>query len=62
VLLFCLAISRRLKAEKVIAEFVNDDSLVTQKLYSHWRLVVTVLIPLLIVVCLGLALLGFFLN
>lgn len=62
VLMFCLAVSRRIKAEKMIAEFVNDDSLVTQKLYSHWRVVVTVLIPALIVVCLGLALVGFFLH
>lgn len=62
VLMFCLAVSRRIKAEKMIAEFVNDDSLVTQKLYSHWRMVVTVLIPALIVICLALALIGFFLH
>ena len=62
VLMFCLAVSRRIKAEKMIAEFVNDDSLVTQKLYSHWRMVVTVVIPALIVVCLAPALIGFFLH
>jgi len=56
VLAFCLAVTRRLKPERVIAEFVNDDSLVTQRLYSHWRFVVTILAPVTIVICLALAL------
>lgn len=56
VLAFCLAISKKLKADPVMAEFVNDDSLITQALYSHWRLVIRVIAPLAIVISLGLSL------
>jgi NSS family neurotransmitter:Na+ symporter len=51
VLAFCLALSKKLKASPAIKEFINDDSLVTQTLYSHWRFAVRVLIPSVIVVC-----------
>jgi NSS family neurotransmitter:Na+ symporter len=56
VLAFCLALSRKLKAAPAINEFVNDDSLVTQTLYSHWRLVVRVIAPVIIVASLLVAL------
>lgn len=59
VLAFCLALSRKLKAKPAIKEFVNDDSLVTQTLYSHWRLVVRWIAPLVISVCLAIALVAF---
>lgn len=59
VLAFCLALSRKLKASPAINEFVNDDSLVTQTLYSHWRLVVRVIAPTLITLSLGAALVAF---
>jgi hypothetical protein len=50
-LAFCLALSKKLKAAPAIREFVNDDSLVTQTLYSHWRFAIRVLIPSVIAVC-----------
>ncbi|MDX9731162.1 MAG: sodium-dependent transporter [Bdellovibrionales bacterium] len=59
VLAFCLALAKKLKAEPAIAEFVNDDSLVTQKLYSHWRFVVRFVIPAIIVISLSIALVKF---
>lgn len=55
VLMFCLAVSKKLKDKPAIAEFVNDDSLVTQTLYSHWRFVVRFLAPVVIIACLALA-------
>ena len=61
VLAFCLALSKKLKAKPAIAEFVNDDSLVTQTLYSHWRLIVRVIAPTIIIASLLFAL-GAFLN
>lgn len=55
VLAFCLALSKKLKAQPAINEFVNDDSLVTQTLYSHWRVVVRFIAPFVIIVSLLLA-------
>lgn len=58
VLAFCLALSKKLKAAPAVREFVNDDSLVTQMLYSHWRFAIRVLIPSVIVVCVMTSLLA----
>jgi neurotransmitter:Na+ symporter, NSS family len=59
VLAFCLALSKKLKAKPAINEFVNDDSLVTQTLYSHWRLIVRVIAPLVISISLAMAFVAF---
>ncbi len=56
VLAFCLALSKKLKTAPAVKEFINDDSLVTQTLYSHWRLIVRVIAPLVIVTSLLFAL------
>lgn len=48
VLAFCLALAKKLKTAPAINEFVNDDSLVTQTLYSHWRLVIRFIAPAVI--------------
>lgn len=56
VLAFCLALSKKLKTAPAVKEFINDDSLVTQTLYSHWRLIVRVIAPLVIITSLLLAL------
>lgn len=55
VLAFCVAVAKKLKAGPATAEFVNDDSLVTQALYSHWRFVIRYLAPATIVLSLVLA-------
>ena len=60
VLAFCLALSKKLKAAPAIHEFVNDDSLVTQTLYSHWRFAIRFLIPSIIVMCVMTSLLASF--
>ena len=59
VLAFCLALSKKLKPKPAIAEFVNDDSLVTQTLYSHWRLVIRFIAPVIILGSFALAGLAF---
>lgn len=50
--------ARKLKRDKVEAEFVNDESVATQTLYSHWFFVIKWLAPILILGSLALALLG----
>jgi SNF family Na+-dependent transporter len=58
VLAFCLALSKKLKAKPAIGEFINDDSLVTQTLYSHWRFAIRVFTPWVITLCLMIALMA----
>jgi NSS family neurotransmitter:Na+ symporter len=36
---------KRLKAERIESEFINDDSIATRKLYSHWLFVMHWLAP-----------------
>lgn len=59
VLMFCLALAKKLKAGPAIQEFVNDDSLVTQTLYSHWRFIVRFIAPIIIAASLVIALVAF---
>ena len=40
-----LAVALGLKPEDVQAEFVNDDSIATRKLYSHWVFALKWLVP-----------------
>jgi NSS family neurotransmitter:Na+ symporter len=49
----------RLKAEKTEAEFINDDSITTRKLYSHWLFVMRWLAPIVIISAFVMALWGF---
>lgn len=62
VLAFCLAISKKLKAKPAINEFVNDESLVTQTLYSHWRFIVRYVAPTIITASLLIALIAFLVD
>ena len=52
--------ARKLKRERAEAEFVNDESIATQTLYSHWLFVMKWVAPILILGSLALALLGLF--
>lgn len=54
-----LAIGKKLNAERVREEFLNDDSITTVKLYSHWIFVLRYLAPTLIVAALLIAGWGF---
>ncbi len=49
------AVSSRLLRDRVEAEFVNDDSIATRKLYSHWLFAIRWLVPGVIVTSLLLA-------
>lgn len=62
VLAFCLALSKKLRTRPAVLEFVNDDSLVTQTLYSHWRFTVRYVAPIVIISCLLLAFAAFCLE
>ena len=53
------AVSKRLAPEKVEQEFINDDSIATRKLYSHWKFVMRWLAPGLILFAFATALIGF---
>ncbi|MCM2283095.1 MAG: sodium-dependent transporter, partial [Bdellovibrionaceae bacterium] len=57
---FSFAVAWRLKRELKRAEFVNDDSLTTIKMYSHWIVVTTWLAPVLILIAMLLGVLGLF--
>lgn len=58
VLAFCLAISKELKSDIAVKEFINDDSIVTKTLYSHWRLAIKFIVPLVIILCFVLSLMA----
>jgi len=49
------AVSRRMKTEEVEAEFINDASIATKKLYSHWLFAMRWLAPLVILTAFALA-------
>ena len=55
-----VAVSSRLKEETVRSEFVNDESIATQKLYSHWIFVMRWIAPGAIILSFVLAGWGFF--
>ncbi|MES2963034.1 MAG: sodium-dependent transporter [Bdellovibrionota bacterium] len=51
-------IARKLRRDKAEAEFVNDESVATQTLHSHWLFIIRWLAPILIIGSLVLAGLG----
>jgi NSS family neurotransmitter:Na+ symporter len=56
-----LAVSRRLpktQVDRLENEFVNDDSIATRKLYSHWLFAIRWLAPALIVLAFAVAVIG----
>jgi NSS family neurotransmitter:Na+ symporter len=53
------AVSKRLAPAQVESEFVNDDSIATRKLYSHWKFVLRWMAPTLILFAFAVALIGF---
>jgi neurotransmitter:Na+ symporter, NSS family len=55
VLGIALAIASRIRTEQVEKEFVNDASIATTKLYSHWLFIVRWLAPAMIIVAFALA-------
>ena len=57
-----LAIAVGLKSALVEAEFVNDDSIATRKLYSHWVFVLKYLVPFVIVSAFAFAIWGLVRN
>jgi NSS family neurotransmitter:Na+ symporter len=57
---FSLAVSFGLRNELKRAEFVNDDSLTTIKLYGHWIAVVCWIAPVVILFAFALGLWGIF--
>ncbi len=56
-LFLVIVISRRLRGDLIRKEFVNDESIATEKLFSHWTFAITWLVPLIIT---GALLLGIF--
>lgn len=54
-----VAVSLRLKPERIREEFINDESLATQKLFSHWVFVLRWIVPGAIVFAFALAFVGF---
>jgi NSS family neurotransmitter:Na+ symporter len=57
-----IAVSIRLKPERIRAEFVNDESFATQKLFSHWLFVVRWVVPATILVAFVTAFVGLWLR
>ena len=55
-------LARYLKDERTADEFVNDESLATHKLYSHWIFGVKWVAPVVIVGAFVLAAVGFFIH
>lgn len=49
-------VAKRLKTDKVESEFINDDSIATRKLYSHWLFAMRWLAPGVILFAIALAL------
>ncbi len=54
-----LAVSKRLRPERLKSEFLNDDSIATLKLYSHWRFALKWLAPGAILLSFAVAIIGF---
>lgn len=55
-----IAVAHRVKRELKKAEFVNDDSFTTIKLYGHWIVTTSWLAPAMILIAMLLGLLGLF--
>lgn len=55
-----IGVSRRLDIKKLQSEFINDDSIATRKLFSHWLFVIRWIAPALILFAFALALWGLF--
>ncbi len=53
-----LAVALGLKREDVEAEFINDDSIATRKLYSHWFFALKWLVPGVVLTAFAFALYG----
>jgi neurotransmitter:Na+ symporter, NSS family len=58
----CFAVSLRMDRDRIRSEFVNDDSIATQKLYSHWLFIITYFIPFVIFVSFAMAGFGLYLR
>ena len=54
-LFISLAIATGLKPAEVQAEFINDDSIATRKLYSHWLFALKWLVPAILLVAFAFA-------
>jgi NSS family neurotransmitter:Na+ symporter len=59
-LFLCYLTAGKLKEEEVEREFINDDSVTTRKLYSHWLFAMKWIAPGSIIFMLLLALIGLF--
>ena len=57
-LLISFGVSRRLKAERLESEFINDDSIATRKLFSHWMFALRWFAPGAVFVAFAIALWG----
>jgi NSS family neurotransmitter:Na+ symporter len=57
-LLTAYLIATRVRPERVENEFVNDESIATRKLYSHWHFIMKWVGPTLIIISFGLAIYG----
>lgn len=61
-LFILMVISLRLKSDVIRSEFVNDESIATEKLFSHWKFVVRWIAPLVIVSAMILAIAAIFMR
>lgn len=57
-----IAISKHYRNPRVETEFVNDDSIATRKLYSHWLFVMRWFAPTVIGLAFAVALIGFVMS
>lgn len=61
-LLIAFVVAKRLRPDKIESEFINDDSIATRKLYSHWLFAMRWLAPGMILLAFAVALESFILS